>query len=375
MVPGVKNVIKPELDQWNEDGTSTTKPNRDDYGNLAGTLRKWKQTMQLYLNVVMSGKTEEEQQYSTFLFVSDERGRQIFNTFTCNKKITDGVEIEEDDIMVKGLFQKFKDYCLLKKNLIVARRRFFTRNQQHDETIDAYFAQLKNLSLTCEFGDLKEGLTLYKLVNGIQSNKIRDTLLRKGADLTLQKKIDVCRAEETTNHEMKIIKQEIDVDAIQRNRRRSNNNNRGKMQHTAQAATSTTSNNQKKCKYYGEKHFPKQCPAFGQTCRKCGRKNHWANCCNARITGENQTTKDYVIEAVTKKVGKKTIKAEVQNEVKKIRNKEEQANGKMKKKKQQLDDYSSMENNKEKLYDDRTAINKTNKLIVSEEVMMHKIRK
>ena len=267
-------------------------------------------------------------------------------------------------MVLKALFQKFEDYCLPKKNLIVEGRRFFTRNQQHDETIDAYFAQLKNLSLTCEFGDLKEGLTLYKLVNGIQSNKIQDTLLRKGAELTLKKTIDVCRAEETTNHEMKIIKQEIDVDAIQRNRRRSNNNNRGKMQHTAQAATSTTSNNQKKCKYCGEKHLPKQCPAFGQTCRKCGRKNHWANCCNARIIGENQTTKDYVIEAVTKKVGKKTIKAEVQNEVKKIRNKEEQANGKMKKNKQQLDDYSSMENNKEKLYDDRTAINKTNKLIV-----------
>ena len=54
----------------------------------------------------------------------------------------------------------------------------------------------------------------------------------------------------------------------------------------------------------------------------------------------------------------------MQNEVKKIRNKEEQANGKMKKNKQQLDNYSSMENNKEKLYDDRTAINKTNKLII-----------
>ena len=92
MVPGVKNVIKLELDQWNEDGTSTTKPNRDDYGNLAGTLRKWKQSMQLYLNVVMSVKTEEEQQYSTFLFIIGERGREIFNTFTWNKKIRDGVE-------------------------------------------------------------------------------------------------------------------------------------------------------------------------------------------------------------------------------------------------------------------------------------------
>ena len=53
------------------------------------------------------------------------------------------------------------------------------------------------------------------MVDGIQSHKIRDTLLRKAADLTLKKAIDVCEADETTNYEMKIIKQEIDVDAVQ----------------------------------------------------------------------------------------------------------------------------------------------------------------
>ena len=43
-----------------------------DPGNLAVTWTKWKQTMQLYLNAVMSGKTEE-QQYSTFLFAHMEQ--------------------------------------------------------------------------------------------------------------------------------------------------------------------------------------------------------------------------------------------------------------------------------------------------------------
>ena len=201
-----------------------------------------------------------------------------------------GAETEEDNITVKALFQKFEDYCLPKKNFIVERRRFLTRNQQHDEKIDAYITQLRNLSSTCEFGDVKEGLILYKLFDGIQSSKLRDALLRKGADLTLKKSTDTCRADEATNHEMKIIKQEIDVDAVQRNRRRSNNDNRGKIKHTARAAISTKTSNQKKCKYCGKQHLPRQCPAFGRTCRKCGKKNHWPNCCNARIVGDNQTT-------------------------------------------------------------------------------------
>ena len=92
--------------------------------------------------------------------------------------------------------------------------------------------------------------------------------------------------------------------------------------------------------------------------QKMQEKDHWANCCNARIIGENQGTEDCVIEAVTKEVGKKTMKAEVQNKVMKRRNKEEQANEKMKKNKQRLDDDRSMEKKKEKLYDDKTAINK-----------------
>ena len=257
--------------------------------------------------------------------------------------------------------------------MIVERRIFFTRNQQDDETIDVYIPQLRNLSSTCKFGDVKEGLILYKLVDGIQSNKNRDTLLRKGADLTLKKAIDVCRGDETTNYEMKVITQEIDLDAVKRNRRRTNNDIREKMQHTARAAISTTRNNQKKCKYCGKQHLPKQSPAFDHTFKKCGKKNHWANCCDARIIGENQTTEEYVIEVVTNEVGKKTMKAKVQNEMKKIRNKEEQASKKIKKNKQQLDDDGSVEKNKQKLYEKQST--KSNKLIAWQEVMMCRKRK
>ena len=49
--------------------------------NLADAWKKWKQTMQLYLNVVMKQKTEEEK-YSVFLFMIGEKGREIFDTWT-----------------------------------------------------------------------------------------------------------------------------------------------------------------------------------------------------------------------------------------------------------------------------------------------------
>ena len=42
-----------------------------DASNLADAWKKWKQTMQLYLNAVMKQKTEEEK-YSVFLFIIGE---------------------------------------------------------------------------------------------------------------------------------------------------------------------------------------------------------------------------------------------------------------------------------------------------------------
>ena len=49
-----------------------------DSSNLADAWKKWKQTMQLYLNVVMKQKIEEK--YSVFLFIIGEKGREILNT-------------------------------------------------------------------------------------------------------------------------------------------------------------------------------------------------------------------------------------------------------------------------------------------------------
>ena len=162
----------------------------------------------------------EEEKYSAFLFIIGERGREIFNTWTWDKIKVEGVETEEDNITVKMLFQKFEEYCLPRRNLVVERRRFFLHNQKPDESVDGYVTELKNLSSACEFENIKEGMILYKLVDGVQSDRIRDTQLRKGADLTLQIAIDICKADESTQQEMRLMKHTIEVDAVSKHRRK-----------------------------------------------------------------------------------------------------------------------------------------------------------
>ena len=110
--------------------------------------------------------------------------------------------------------EKFEAYCLPKKNLVIERRKFFIGDQQPEETIDGYITELKNLSSTCEFQDTRDGLILYKLVDGIESNQVRDVLLRKCSNLSLEKAIEICRADEVTKKQLQLMLQEKEFGTI-----------------------------------------------------------------------------------------------------------------------------------------------------------------
>ena len=63
--------------------------------------------------------------------------------------------------------------------------------------------ELRNLASTCEFDSLHDSLLTYKIVDGIRSEKVRDILLRKGAEITLKKAINICCTDEITKLQMK----------------------------------------------------------------------------------------------------------------------------------------------------------------------------
>ena len=50
-----------------------------------------------------------------------------------------------------------------------------------------YITELKTLAALCEYGNLTDNLITSQLAAGIQSDKVRDRLLREGSELMLQK--------------------------------------------------------------------------------------------------------------------------------------------------------------------------------------------
>ena len=94
------------------------------------------------------------------------------------------------------------------------RTKFIGKNQNDDGTFDQYITKLKNLIGTCEYAELHESLLIYNIVDQIISEKVIDVLLRKGAEMTLEKAINICRTDEITKSQMKEMRIDKKVNGI-----------------------------------------------------------------------------------------------------------------------------------------------------------------
>ena len=253
---------------------------------MADTWKKWKRNVQFYIDAVLSGKTEKEK-YSMFLLTIGEGGRDIFSTWSWpKKKNTDGTETDEDDITVNGLFTKFENHCIPKKNIIVERINFFRRNQFTGEPFETFLTDLRKLSSTCDFGTMNEGMVLYKLADGLECDRLREKVISKGSDINLEKAIELCRADELTKSRKKcsINSEFTNIEQISKN-----NTN------TFTREISKGSKNRstwKKCNFCGFTHDARKCPAYGKRCNRCNRMNHFQRCCTLKQIREVNRDQD-----------------------------------------------------------------------------------
>ena len=233
-------------------------------GNLSENWRKWKQRFELYSAASGLNEKDEKIQSATLLHVIGEEALEVYNTFSWSA--------EGDDQKVSKITERFDDYCNPRKNVTWERHVFNTRNQQPSETIDQYVTDLKTKAKSCEFGVLTDSLIKDRIVCGITDDRTRSRLLRE-PDLTLQKALDICRANEATATQMKLLTSgggasaeasgiaDIDLHTVERSKAQTN----------------------KQCGRCGSRHtWQQSCPAIGAECRKCGRKNHFARACRSK---------------------------------------------------------------------------------------------
>jgi len=132
--------------------------------------------------------------------------------------VYDGLDFESEEQKkdIDVVLQKLQSYCIGETNEIYERYKFNKRDQELNESVDAYVTALRTLSKMCNFGILEDSLIRDRIVIGVNDNQTRKKLLQV-SKLTLKDCIDICRSYETTSHQLKEINQE-EVHALQPSR-------------------------------------------------------------------------------------------------------------------------------------------------------------
>ena len=241
-----------------------------DATNLADSWKRWKQELELYMDLAMCGK--------------DEVAKVVISVF-------DRWSRERSSASERSLTQvlaAFDTHCNPKKNETVERFKFFSRSQNPGESQEKFITDLKLLATTCNFGDLKDSLVRDRIICGIQDRQLREELL-KIPDLDLQRCLSVCRATELSKTRTKTLeeseavnslKEQTKGDKVPVNKRRDNSHNK-RRETSEQDAKDFSRKEIQRCKFCGGKHraAKKSCPAFGKSCSFCGRMNHFASRC------------------------------------------------------------------------------------------------
>jgi hypothetical protein len=193
------------------------------------------------------------------------------------------LELSEDE---KSTTKKVLDALekrLKPKTNITYERYIFNSTGQQDENIDEYVRKLQKLAKTCKYGNLEGEIIKDRVVIGVKSNTIRRKLLVE-EELTLQKAIDIAKSEEMTEKHIKAIvgserydaaPPEMEINRIVKNR--SNN------YHGRSADGAASAKKEVECKFCGLMHEygAKFCPAYGKTCDKCKKMNHFSRVCSS----------------------------------------------------------------------------------------------
>ncbi|KAK2549422.1 LINE-1 retrotransposable element ORF2 protein [Acropora cervicornis] len=128
--------------------------------------------------------------------------------------VYEGLEFDSEDDKqdIDIVLQKLQRYCFGETNEIYERYRFNKRDQEPNESLDAYVTALRTLAKTCNFGVLENSLIRDRIAIGVRDDQTHKKLLQV-SKLTLKECIDICRSYETSNHQLKEINQE-EVSAI-----------------------------------------------------------------------------------------------------------------------------------------------------------------
>ena len=249
-------------------------------GNVAENWRRWRRTFENYLlainlveTPVVVGQPEpagnavvRRRQLAILLHTAGEEANEVYSQFEYDN---DG-----DDENYTVVLGKFEDYCNPRRNVLYEWFVFWNMKQIDGEGIDTFVKRLKTQASVCDFGDLKDRMLLFRVVFGVLDTKLKERLLREN-DLTLGRAMDNIRATEMTKMQLSAIADgDKTVAAV------------SDVPVEKSVAVVAKDKVIRNCRYCSRDHLRGKCPAYGKSCNKCKKLNHFAACCGQKKVDE-----------------------------------------------------------------------------------------
>lgn len=121
------------------------------------------------------------------------------------------------EITYEEMKKELKEYFEPKRNIIAERFKFYSRQQNSEESVGDYIVEIKALSQTCEFGNHLTEALRDKLVFGLSDQKIQAALLRE-KELTFEKACSTAKSIELTRQHVDLMHGDNTVSVFSRSR-------------------------------------------------------------------------------------------------------------------------------------------------------------
>ena len=158
------------------------------------------------------------------------------------------------------LMEKLEALCIGDRNETYERYAFFSRRQEDGEYFESYLNATEHPAKTCNSGDLRVSLLRDRIVTGLVNAAVLKQLLSI-RDLTLSRCIDVCCTHFLAERQQSTMK---NADLVLH-----------KLQVTEPQKLQSVNRMFCETRHTKSREY---CPAWGEICTKCKKRNHFAKC-------------------------------------------------------------------------------------------------
>ena len=231
-------------------------------GNLPEQWKRFIRNFNIYITATNRDTASQKVRVALLLRTIGDYGNDIYESF-----VWENAADKEDFTKV---VDKFSSFCKPRINVVAMTHKLLTC-KQGSQPFDDYLTQLHAIARDCNFEKLYDRMILQAILLGIESERTRRKLFET-VELSLDQALKVCRADEAACADLKALQTQSQdsVNAVR-----------------AYSASSKKQQRQKKtrngqhCGNCGKNHPPRKCPAYGKTCDKCKKRNHFASECRS----------------------------------------------------------------------------------------------